>query len=54
MCGAQNASLASVWFTPEGKPEANIESVKKAYDIDYYASSFDELFDVLSEWAAQA
>ena len=54
MRGAQNASLASVWFTPEGKPEANIESVKKAYDIDYYASSFDELFDVLSEWAAQA
>lgn len=48
MLGAKNASLASVWFMPEG----DIEAAKKAYDIDYCASSFDELFEVLAAWAS--
>ena len=48
MLGAKNSSLASVWFMPEG----DIEAAKKAYDIDYCASSFDELFEVLAAWAS--
>ena len=48
MLGAKNASLASVWFMPEG----DIEAAKKAYDIDYCASSFNELFEVLAAWAS--
>ena len=48
MLGAKNASLTSVWFMPQG----DIETAVKAYDIDYCASTFDELFEVLKEWAA--
>lgn len=47
MQGAKNASIASVWFMPEG----NIESAVKKYDIDYCASSFDELYDILKRWS---
>lgn len=47
MLGAKNASLASVWFMPEG----DIESAKSMYDIDFCASSFDELYEVLTKWA---
>ena len=46
MQGAKNASLASVWFMPSG----NIEEAQKAYDINYCASSFDELYEVLLKW----
>jgi YjjG family noncanonical pyrimidine nucleotidase len=46
MLGAKNAGLASVWFMPEGE----IEPAMKAYDIDYCASSFDELLYVLKKW----
>ena len=48
MLGAKNASLASVWFMPSG----NIEEAVKAYDIDYCASSFDELYEILRTWSA--
>ncbi len=48
MLGAQNADLASVWFMPEG----DIEQAKNKYGIDYTASSFDELLDVLLKWAS--
>lgn len=48
MLGAKNASLDSVWFMPAG----DIEAAVKAYDINYCASSFDELYEVLKEWAA--
>ena len=46
MLGAKNASLTSVWFMPTG----DIETAVRAYDIDYYASSFDELFGILRRW----
>ena len=48
MLGAKNASLASIWFMPSG----DVEKAVKEYDIDYCASSFGELYDVLASWAA--
>ncbi len=48
MLGAKNASLDSVWFMPSG----NIEEAMAAYDINYCASSFDELYEVLQKWSA--
>ncbi len=47
MLGAKNASLYSVWFMPEG----DIEGAVSAYNIDYCASSFDELYDILKRWS---
>ncbi len=47
MLGAKNASLKSVWFMPSG----DVEKAVKEYDIDYCASSFGELYDVLMEWS---
>lgn len=47
MLGAKNASLTSVWFMPSG----DVESAMREYDIDYCASSFDELLVVLKRWA---
>ena len=47
MLGAKNASLASVWFMPAG----DMEEAVSAYGIDYTASSFDELYEVLLEWS---
>ncbi len=47
MLGAKNASLCSVWFMPAG----NIEEAVSAYNIDFLASSFDELYDVLLNWS---
>ncbi len=49
MLGAQNASIDSVWFMPSG----DIEKSMKEYDIDYCASSFDELFDILKRWSGE-
>ena len=49
MLGAKNFSLSSVWFMPQG----DIESAVSMYDIDYCASSFDELFEVLKKWAKE-
>ena len=46
MLGAQNAGIDSVWFMPEG----DIESYMSAYNINYCASSFDELLEVLKDW----
>ncbi|MCR4617649.1 MAG: YjjG family noncanonical pyrimidine nucleotidase [Lachnospiraceae bacterium] len=43
MLGAKNASIDSVWFMPSG----NIEKSMAEYDINYVASSFDELYTVL-------
>ncbi len=50
MLGAKNASLDSVWFMPSG----DIEAAMAAYDINYCASSFDELFEVLKRWSSAA
>ena len=36
-----------VWFMPSG----DIEAAMAAYDINYCASSFDELFEVLKRWS---
>ncbi len=47
MLGAKNASLTSVWFMPTG----NIETAVKEYHIDYCASSFNELFEILQGWS---
>ena len=46
MLGAKNAGIDSVWFMPEG----DIESSMSAYNINYCASSFDELLEVLKDW----
>ena len=48
MLGAKNASLDSVWFMPSG----NIGEAMAAYDINYCASSFEELYEILREWSA--
>ncbi|MCR5598487.1 MAG: YjjG family noncanonical pyrimidine nucleotidase [Lachnospiraceae bacterium] len=48
MLGAKNASMTSVWFRPEGDMEKEIN----AYDIDYTASSYDELFRVIKDWTS--
>ena len=50
MLGAKNAALDSVWFMPSG----NIGEAMAAYDINYCASSFDELYDILQRWSAAA
>lgn len=47
MLGAKNASITSVWFMPQG----DIEGSMKKYEIDYCASSFDDLFEVLRKWS---
>ena len=47
MLGARNASLDSVWFMPSG----NIEEAMREYDINYCASSYDELLNILKKWA---
>ncbi len=48
MLGGKNASLDSVWFMPSG----NIGEAMAAYDINYCASSFEELYEILREWSA--
>ena len=48
MLGAKNASLTSVWFMPSG----DIDAARKTYDIDYCASSFDELYEILKSWSS--
>ena len=50
MLGAKNASLDSVWFMPSG----NIEEAMTVYDINYCASSFDELYEILMRWSGIA
>ena len=48
MLGAKNAGMDSVWFMPAG----DVEEAMKAYDINYCASSYDELFEILQRWPA--
>ena len=48
MLGAKNASLASVWFMPSG----DIETAVREYEIDYCASSFAELYEILRKWSS--
>ena len=48
MLGAKNASLTSCWFMPVG----DIDKAMTEYDIDYKASSYDELYDILKSWAS--
>ncbi len=47
MLGAKNASMDSVWFMPSG----NIEKSMLEYNINYVASSFDELYSILKNWS---
>ena len=47
MLGAKNASIDSVWFMPSG----NIENAMIEYNIDYVATSFDELYLTLEKWS---
>ena len=49
MLGAKNAGLASVWFMPQ--KDIEIETAMKTYDINFCASSFEELFKILKGWA---
>ena len=46
MLGAKNSGLKSCWFMPTG----DAENAVKEYSIDYTASSFDELFEIIKEW----
>ena len=48
MLGAKNASIDSVWFMPSG----SIEQSMVECDIQYTASSYDELYLILRKWAA--
>ena len=50
MLGAKNASLKSVWFMPAG----DVEKAMTAYEINYCASSFDELYVILKKWSSLA
>lgn len=47
MLGAKNASIDSVWFMPSG----DVEKSMQEYDINYVASSFDELYLILEKWS---
>jgi len=47
MLGAKNASLTSIWFMPTG----DREEAMKTYEIDFCASTFDELFVILKKWS---
>ena len=49
MLGAKNASIDSVWFMPSG----DVGRAMREYDINYAASSFDELNSVIEKWSAQ-
>ena len=49
MLGAKNAGLASVWFMPSG----DVDAAVREYNIDYCASNYDELFEVLKKWASE-
>ena len=48
MLGAKNASLDSVLFMPS----VFFFKQKTAYEINYCAFSFDELYEILEKWAA--
>lgn len=48
MLGAKNAGLISCWFMPDG----NIEDEMREYEINYTASSFDELYEIIRRWAS--
>lgn len=48
MLGAKNAGLSSCWFMPEG----DTEKAMQEYEIDFTASSFEDLYGVLKNWAA--
>lgn len=50
MLGAKNANLASCWFMPNG----DIQQAMKEYKINYKATCFDELYDVINKWSASA
>ncbi len=48
MLGAMNSGLTSCWFMPSG----DIGQAMREYKIDYCASSFKELFEVLIDWSS--
>lgn len=48
MLGAKNAGLTSCWFMPEG----NTENEMKEYEINYAASSFGKLYEIIRKWAS--
>lgn len=47
MLGAKNAGLTSCWFMPSG----DIAEAVREYDIDFTASSFDELYEIIRKWS---
>ena len=47
MLGAKNAHITSVWFMPSG----DVKEAMLEYNIDYCATSFDELFGILEKWS---
>ena len=49
MLGAKNASIDLVCFMPTG----NIKQSMIEYDINYVASSFDELYSILEKWSGK-
>ncbi len=49
MLGAKNAGITSVWFMPDG----DVDAAVREYDIDYCASNYGELFEVLKKWASE-
>lgn len=47
MKGAKNSGLPSCWFRPTGDIACAVEE----YGIDFTADNFEDLYDVLVEWA---
>ncbi len=47
MLGAKKASLTSVWFKPTG----DVEQATREYNINFVASTYNELYKILETWA---
>ena len=47
MLGAKNAGLTSCWFMPD----ENAGEAVREFGINYTASSFDELYEVIRKWS---
>ena len=47
MLGAKNAGITSCWFKPAG----DVDAAVREYGISYTAGTFEELYEVLVNWA---
>ena len=47
MLGAKNAGITSCWFKPAG----DVDAAVREYEIGYTAGTFEELYEVLVNWA---